>query len=161
MLTLLSFLLILASCSNITNNEVEVYFCPADYCQGEILKELVKAHESIYFLTYSFTDQKIASLLVEKSESIIVEGVIERQRITSKYNVYNYLKAAGIDVVPDNNDALMHDKIFIIDEKTVVTGSYNPTQNGNENNNENVVIIHDKRIAKMYKQEFLKIKNLQ
>ena len=51
----------------------------------------------------------------------------------------------------------MHNKIFIIDEEIVITGSYNPTRNGDENNNENLVIIYDKNIAKKYVDEFNKL----
>ncbi len=48
----------------------------------------------------------------------------------------------------------MHHKVFIIDEKIVITGSYNPTKNANENNDENLLIIHDKKIAEKYLEEF-------
>ena len=51
----------------------------------------------------------------------------------------------------------MHHKVFIIDNKTVITGSYNPTANGNKNNDENMIIIHDKGIANKFLEEFNKI----
>jgi phosphatidylserine/phosphatidylglycerophosphate/cardiolipin synthase-like enzyme len=55
----------------------------------------------------------------------------------------------------------MHNKIFIIDRETVITGSYNPTANGNERNNENVVILHNRQIAKKYLEEYEKIKSIK
>ena len=51
----------------------------------------------------------------------------------------------------------MHHKVFIIDRKVVTTGSMNPTSNGNEKNNENLIIIHDEAIAKDYLNEFFKV----
>jgi phosphatidylserine/phosphatidylglycerophosphate/cardiolipin synthase-like enzyme len=51
----------------------------------------------------------------------------------------------------------MHHKVFIIDNKTVITGSYNPTKNANERNDENILIIHDKKIAEKYLKEFERI----
>ncbi len=48
----------------------------------------------------------------------------------------------------------MHHKVLIIDEETVITGSFNPTKNGDEGNDENVLIIHDKEIAKKFLGEF-------
>ena len=54
----------------------------------------------------------------------------------------------------DSNSANMHHKVFIIDEKTVILGSYNPTNNGNTNNDENILIIKEENIAKLFLEEF-------
>lgn len=51
----------------------------------------------------------------------------------------------------------MHHKVFIIDEKVVVTGSFNPTAGGNERNDENILIIEDEAIAKRFVEEFWKV----
>jgi phosphatidylserine/phosphatidylglycerophosphate/cardiolipin synthase-like enzyme len=48
----------------------------------------------------------------------------------------------------------MHDKVFIIDNKTVVTGSYNFTVKANKYNNENAIVVHNKEFASRYKDEF-------
>jgi len=60
----------------------------------------------------------------------------------------------GLNVTWDNNPANMHHKVFIIDNSTVITGSFNPTGAGNDKNDENVLIIHDKYIAEKYLREF-------
>ena len=52
----------------------------------------------------------------------------------------------------------MHHKVFIIDNKIVVTGSYNPTKNGNEHNDENMLIMHDAMLAEKYVAEFSRLK---
>ena len=44
--------------------------------------------------------------------------------------------------------------MFIIDNETVVTGSFNPTLSGDTRNDENILIIHDKEIAKEFLEEF-------
>ena len=134
--------------------DIEVHFCPQDNCQEQLIKELSQAQNSIYFMTYSFTDNKIAEKLIEKSKAVRVEGLMEKSRTTSKHNVYTQLKNSGIKVKTDKNRATMHNKVFIIDEETVITGSYNQTQNGNEHNNENMVVIRDKEVASQYLEEF-------
>ena len=108
-------------------------------------------------MTYSFTDKSIADALLAKSKHIKVKGVIEAQRISQPYNKYNYLKEQGVNVITDKNKATMHHKVFIIDEKTVVTGSFNPTKSANEANDENMVIIRDKDIALEYLTEFNRV----
>jgi len=49
---------------------------------------------------------------------------------------------------------LLHHKVFIIDGETVITGSMNPTNAGDELNDENILIIHDRNIASSYIEEF-------
>ena len=51
----------------------------------------------------------------------------------------------------------MHHKVFIIDQETVITGSFNPTNAGDSKNDENILIIKDKGIAKQFKEEFDKV----
>ena len=52
----------------------------------------------------------------------------------------------------DNND-FMHNKVIIIDDRIVVTGSYNFSENA-ESNDENMLILESSRIADVYTQYF-------
>ncbi|BBB32476.1 conserved hypothetical protein [Thermotomaculum hydrothermale] len=63
-------------------------------------------------------------------------------------------------VYKDNEDTMMHHKYMILDVNTdsdpiVITGSLNWSANGNDSNDENVLIIHNANIANQYYQEFL------
>ncbi len=130
-----------------------VFFCPEDDCQKHLLEELEKAKSSIYFMAYSFTDNEIADELLGKTkEGVIVRGFFDKSQ-KSKWSVYNNLEKKGIDANVYEKTVLHH-KVFIIDNLTVITGSYNPTQNGNENNDENMVVIKDRQIASSFLAEF-------
>ena len=140
---------------DINNKIIENYFCPEDSCKEQIIETLNKAQKSIYFMTFSFTDYDIATLLIKKrNEGIKIKGIMEKKRINMKYNQYKYLKNNKIDVIPDTNPSTMHHKVFIIDDSIVITGSYNPTKAANEKNDENILIIHDKIVAEKYLKEF-------
>jgi len=137
---------------------IENYFCPEDDCKGAVIRNLEEAEESIYFMTFSFTDDDIGDVLVKKHQKgKDVRGVIEARMTGGKYAEYSKLLEAGIDVSKDNNPATMHHKVFIIDNRTVITGSYNPTKNGNERNDENMLIIHDSDVAHTYMKEFERV----
>lgn len=128
---------------------IENYFCPRDSCEEQVLRTLAAANESILFMTYSFTSDAIGRLLVQRRESgMHVEGVCERTQL-SKYSECGKLHARTW-----TGGALLHHKVFIIDERIVITGSYNPTANGNERNNENVLIIHSAAVASAFIQEY-------
>jgi len=142
------------------NNQLyENYFCPEDCRLGvkEVIKLLGKANESVYFMTYSFTDKEIAdALILAKNRGIDVSGVFEKSQ-ESKYSQYQRLKGAGCKVRFDNKVGLMHHKVFIIDRRIVITGSWNPTASGTEKNDENILIIHDAKVARQYLSEFYRL----
>lgn len=130
---------------------IENYFCPEDACEEHILDALEHANTSIYFMTYSFTSDAIGSLLLKKSTTIPIAGIFEKQQ-GSSYS--EYWRLQELNVTFDSNPTLLHHKVFIIDENVVITGSMNPSKNGNERNDENILIIHDPKIAGSYLQEF-------
>lgn len=138
---------------------LENYFCPEDNCQENVISILKNANESIYFMLFSFTSDEIGDILVKKSSSIHLEGILEKtQNVNSKYSEYDKLQENNISVLLDKNSFNMHHKVFIIDRKIVITGSYNPTNNGNAFNDENVLIIRDAKTAQLFLQEFKRIK---
>jgi len=130
-------------------------FCPEDNCAYNVKKAINNSKHSIYFMTFSFTHGGIATDLVIKHEQgVTIKGIFEKMQAGSKYSKFNLLDYQGIEVKKDNNPANMHHKVFIIDNETVITGSFNPSKNADENNDENILIIHDKAVAEKYLEEF-------
>jgi phosphatidylserine/phosphatidylglycerophosphate/cardiolipin synthase-like enzyme len=139
------------------NISIQNYFCPEDGCRQHIRDELAKANSSIYFLQFSFTEDNIGRDLVMKhAEGIDVRGVFEKTKI-SNYSEYHLLQYQGIDVRLDKNKYNMHHKVWIIDNRIVITGSYNPSNNAEYDNDENVLIIEDERVAGMFLEEFRQV----
>ena len=138
----------------LNNKKIRNYFCPEDNCAYHVVEEIKKAKNSIYFMTFSFTNSRIATAIILKHyKGLDIKGVFEARQV-SKYSKFNLLKYQGIDVKKDINKANMHHKVFIIDNKTVITGSFNPTAGADKRNDENILIIHDKSIAKLFLNEF-------
>jgi len=107
-------------------------------------------------MTFSFTNEGIADAILFNDKADI-RGLFEKVGSGSEYSQYNRLKDFGLDVRVDNNSFSMHHKVFIIDNRTVITGSMNPTGAGDHKNDENILIIHDKKIAMKYVEEFLRL----
>jgi phosphatidylserine/phosphatidylglycerophosphate/cardiolipin synthase-like enzyme len=51
----------------------------------------------------------------------------------------------------------MHNKVIVIDERTVITGSYNFTGSAEKDNDENLVIVDDPNLARAYLDEFQRV----
>ena len=61
---------------------------------------------------------------------------------------------AGIPIVGDNMDGLMHNKFMVIDKSEVWLGSMNFTDSGTYDDNNNMMRIHSTKIAEDYSVEF-------
>lgn len=132
------------------NYELEQYFCPKDDCQEKIIEELSKAEYSIQFLAFTFTDKKISQKILSKhEEGKHVIGLIDEFQ-NKKYWVYPELNNSGITIYLDDKKTIQHNKIFVIDNKTVITGSYNPTIAANTKNDENIIIITQPDVVSKY-----------
>lgn len=133
--------------NNSENLTVNSYFCPDDWCANRILEVLDNANESINFATFSFTHDDIGDFLVKKhNEGIKITGIFEKSQ-NSKYSEFSKLLEAGINVTWDSNPANMHHKYFIVDNKILITGSMNPSKNGDTRNDENLLILESNSIS--------------
>ena len=63
-----------------------------------------------------------------------------------------------MDISP-NSKGKMHHKVITIDEDTVITGSYNFSDNAEKGNDENIIIIRNVELAKLYNKEFKRCLN--
>ena len=135
--------------------QVSTYFSPENDLISLLLKEIGSAKKSIHFMAFSFTQDALSSAMQDRFESgVAVRGVFEERQV-NKHSEYEEMKAAGVRVVQDGNPGTMHHKVIVIDEETVVTGSYNFSKNAEEHNSENLLIIKgNPDIAQAYLAEF-------
>jgi len=143
------------------SDNLEIYFSPEDDFEQRLLELIANADESIDFLAFAFTNEKISDALKEKYDvGVKIRGVFDQEQndgFLKRYTKYPTLLAYNIDVKLDGNTQTMHDKVFIIDQKTVVTGSYNFTVKANDDNSENIIVVHNKEFASRYEDEFKEI----
>ena len=127
-----------------------IYFSPRGGCESQVIRWIGRANRSIHILIYSFTLDSISDALIEAhNRGVEVKVVFEKNQIT-KYSEYQKLRAAGISVRNDTNSGYMHDKVMIIDEVIVLTGSFNWSAHAEKVNNENLIIIKSLYVASVY-----------
>jgi phosphatidylserine/phosphatidylglycerophosphate/cardiolipin synthase-like enzyme len=138
---------------------VENRFSPNAGVAAAILDVLKTARSSIHFMAFAFTREDFAATLIDRAlAGVTVQGVFERRQIEAGADgVWRALNRAGLDVRQDGNPYLLHHKVFIVDQQIVVLGSYNFSRNAEEQNDENVLIIHDAEIAAAYYAEWQKV----
>ncbi len=134
---------------------IEVFFSPHGGCQDAIVKEIGQAKESVHVQAYSFTNAAIAKALVEaKKRGVKVEVVIDQKRIRESYSEATFFCNQGIPTWSDGKHAIAHNKVMVIDGKTVITGSFNFTKAAEESNAENLLILRLPDLAAKYEKNY-------
>lgn len=143
---------------HIGNAVAEIAFSPQGDVAEQVIRRIQTARSSIHFLAFSFTADSIANAMVERIHAgLVVRGVFEMRNAIGSSSKLALLKSSGGDVVTDGNCYIMHHKVIIIDKHIVITGSYNFTASAEQSNDENLVIIDDPNIARIYLQEFERV----
>lgn len=143
---------------NVGGAEIKVFFSPKGGTQSAILAELNKATKSIKFMAFSFTEKNMGKILLDKkAKGLAVEGVFD-SCLVDKYSNYSSFRTNKIPAYKDGNQALLHHKTMIIDDETVITGSYNFSNSAENSNNEDTIIIKSRELADLYNKEYARIK---
>jgi phosphatidylserine/phosphatidylglycerophosphate/cardiolipin synthase-like enzyme len=118
------------------------------------------ACKSILIQAYEITPGPLVTALVEAHRrGVDVRAIVDYKQLTDRRNhddafAVEHLGAAGIPVLVDRPPGLMHDKLMIIDDETVVTGSFNYTYSAEHRNVENLLVIRDPALAAQYVQHW-------
>ncbi|ECB6713976.1 phospholipase D family protein [Salmonella enterica subsp. enterica serovar Hvittingfoss] len=136
------------------SSSVQVGFSPEGSARTLVLGAIASAHSSIRMMAYSFTAMDIMDALVAaKKRGVDIKIVIDergnRNNISKK--AINYVVSNGIALRVDSDFTIQHDKVMIIDGRTVETGSYNFTKAAENKNSENAIVIWNMEpLAKSY-----------
>jgi len=158
--SILAFLIIVLSIaiSISTLAKTEVYFSLSDNPQKEIIKNINQAEIYINIAMYTFTDQEIAlSLTNAQKRGVKVRVYLDRSQIESTYSISRLLVQKGIKVRISTNNYIMHNKFAIIDNRLLLTGSYNWTATANNKNDENLLVIDDPEIIEIFQHQFVNL----
>jgi phosphatidylserine/phosphatidylglycerophosphate/cardiolipin synthase-like enzyme len=144
----------------LNNTTAQIYFSPGGGCTEAIINQIDKAKSEILIQAYSFTSVPIAKALLNAyKRRVKVEAILDKSQRKEKYTSATFLVNSGIPTYIDDKHAIAHNKIMIIDKETVITGSFNFTKAAEEKNAENLLIIRNKELAKIYTGNWYKHKD--
>jgi phosphatidylserine/phosphatidylglycerophosphate/cardiolipin synthase-like enzyme len=139
----------------------EVYFSPEDGVAQRIVSLILSATRRVDFLAFSFTSGEIAQAILDRAAAgVSVRGVMDSSQAQGSGTEYDSLREAGIMVRLDGNPGLMHHKLILIDDRAVLTGSYNFSRNAEERNDENALILFDAGLVSRFDQEVTRVFDL-
>jgi phosphatidylserine/phosphatidylglycerophosphate/cardiolipin synthase-like enzyme len=141
---------------------VEVYFSAPDDPNARTLRggpdaalaaSIAGAQRSVDIAAYNLDLWSIRDALIKAQSSGAIVRVVVESANQDQPEIQGLLNA-GIAVVPDTSDALMHHKFVVVDQWDVWTGSMNFTINGAYRHDNNLVHLQSNKLAQNYRREF-------
>jgi phosphatidylserine/phosphatidylglycerophosphate/cardiolipin synthase-like enzyme len=121
----------------------DVCFTPTENCADKIISVIDDSNKSIYVMAYGFTSVPITdSLLRAKARGVEVDVILDKSNAGVKKTIPITFSDNKIPVYIDYRPPIAHNKVMIIDNNIVITGSYNFTGNA-QKNAENVIFIRN------------------
>jgi phosphatidylserine/phosphatidylglycerophosphate/cardiolipin synthase-like enzyme len=131
----------------------EVCFTPEENCTALVADAINHAQHQILLQAYTFTSKPIyKALFFAKRRDIDVAALFDKSAISNDnhFSIADYFVGHGITTKIDYEPNIAHNKIIIIDDKIVITGSFNFTHAAQNDNTENLLIITDPSFAAKY-----------
>jgi len=128
-----------------------VCFTPGGDCTSKIVDVINNAINNVWVQAYSFTSRPIAkALIVARERGVKVQVIMDKEALTNDKGLLRFFAQHKIPVWIDKQPAIAHNKVIVVDQTQVVTGSFNFTRAAQQDNAENVLIIYDEGLAKKY-----------
>lgn len=152
---LAGILILLFSFSGAAFSETKIFFSPNGGCTDIIVKAVSQAQKTIDIMMYSFSSRPIAQELVKaKERGVKIRILLDKAQEKQKYSKSRYFIQRGFEVKYDTDSGLMHNKVGIIDDQILFTGSFNWTAQAEKYNAENLLRMTDPALIKPYQERF-------
>ena len=154
---------------------VQTFFAAEMEVEPELLARVRSATSSVAFMAFSFTLDGLGVAFQDRVlNGVGVWGVVEATGSETQFSEFQRLRnlkalqprppfpgcVDGPAVLQDGNPFLMHHKVIVIDERTVIFGSFNFTANAAEDNDEALLIVDDPAMARPFLEEFCRVYNV-
>jgi phosphatidylserine/phosphatidylglycerophosphate/cardiolipin synthase-like enzyme len=124
---------------------VYVFFSPGGRPTDAIVDQINQARSVLHIQAYHFTSAPIAQAVVNaQKRGVQILVVLDPTQEGERYHIAQFLYNASIPVYIDHKHTIAHNKIMLIDGRTIITGSFNFTKAAEEKNAENLLILLDK-----------------
>lgn len=149
----------LQSSPALLNASVDVCFTPGERCDLKLiaLLDTVTKGGSIHVQEYEFTLQSVADALVRAAKRRIdVQVILDARASKDPYSdkIHSILTGGGVITLVDSSHKIAHNKIMIINGKTIVGGSYNISKGAQSFNAENMIFVTNIALAVKYESNF-------
>ena len=134
----------------------ECYFFPNPSNEQRVVNMFRTCKKTLDIAIFTFTRDSIAQAILEAHQrGVKIRCIGDDGNSKVKGSDVRLLASIGIPCKTDNNIRFhMHNKMAIIDNSVVITGSFNWTNQAVNKNQDNILFIEDKNIANQYTEYY-------
>ena len=134
----------------------DAFFFPSVDSERKLISYLRKATSSMVICVFTITNNDLANAIRDaRRRGVTVRIISDDECMKMSGSDIQALYDEGFAVRTDlNRYAHMHNKFVVIDEYLLVTGSFNWTKQAVKKNQENLTVLDDPALAKIYIEEF-------
>ena len=133
----------------------QVYFSPGNDCIDAIIHQIHSAQSSLKICVFTISDDRITRAILDAhGRGIRIKIITDNEKLFDLGSDIKQLAQAGLSIRVDNTRNHMHHKFAIVDNRNVLTGSYNWTRSAALYNHENLVVTSEKNIVAGFCGEF-------
>ena len=141
--------------ASLPGQQVDVYFSPRGGCATAIAAHLARATTSIDVAAFILTSRPLSAELANAANrGVHIRLLLDSAQETNTTCTAAQLRSANTATRADRIEKIHHNKYAVIDGATTITGSYNWTDNAENRNAENLIVIHDRKTAALYTADF-------
>jgi phosphatidylserine/phosphatidylglycerophosphate/cardiolipin synthase-like enzyme len=134
---------------------ISCFFSPHGGCTEAVVAEIDRGQHEIMVQAYEFTSKPIANALVDARRRGVKVTIVLDRCVLKEHSLAGEVAGAGIPTYVDTQHKIAHNKIILIDGRTIITGSFNFTTAAEHSNAENLLILHDRpKLYSAYQQNF-------
>lgn len=137
------------------SEKTHAFFSPGEECRNAIIYQINKSINQLKICVFTISDDTITQAIVaahKKGRQIKV--ITDNDKSLDMGSDIERMAKEGIAVKIDNTANHMHHKFMVVDDRNVITGSYNWTQSAARYNHENILLTNEAGVVKSFLNEF-------
>lgn len=133
----------------------DVYFSPGEACRSVIITQLNQALRDVKICVFTISDDQITdAIITTHKKGVQIQVITDNDKMEDEGSDIEQLADEGIPVKIDNTPNHMHHKFMVVDERALLTGSYNWTRSAARYNHENILLTKETPVIRSYLKEF-------
>ncbi|MBK5279017.1 MAG: DUF1669 domain-containing protein [Bacteroidia bacterium] len=147
------------SALTITSNRTsEAFFSPGESCRSSIINQINSANAKLKICLFTISDDTITNAILNSHrKGLDIRIITDDDKSFDMGSDIQRLSKEGISVRMDYTTNHMHHKFMVVDDRILLTGSYNWTQSAARFNHENILLTSDGGLVKSFLSEFEKL----
>lgn len=135
--------------------EHRAWFGPEDPLADVVAAQVRGARHALDAAVFTITDDRIHDALLDAwRRGVRVRVISDVAKAEEPGSDVYRLQRAGVPVVTDRSPAWFHHKFAVVDDRILLTGSYNWTRSGATENRENLLLTTEPALVRAYARAF-------